>query len=79
MSSAQQLMQAAQMSPALAPFIQQAIEVIKGGVEQLASGGPTPPEMRKPPKTPKRAKKPKEEEVPEDIGEPDYSGAGQGY
>ena len=66
MSSAQQLMQAAQMSPALAPFIQQAIEVIRGGVEQLASGGPTPPEMRKPPKTPKKPKKPKEEEMPEE-------------
>jgi len=71
MSSAQQLMQAAQMSPALAPFIQEAIEVIRGGVEQLASGGPTPPEMRKPPKTPKKPKKPKEEEVPEETGAED--------
>ena len=61
-------MQAAQMSPALAPFIQQAIETIRGGVEQLASGGPTPPEMRKPPKTPKKSKKPKEEELPEEEG-----------
>ena len=75
MSSAQQLMQAAQMSPSLAPFIQQAIEVIRGGVEQLASGGPTPPEMRKPPKAPKKAKKPKPEdefegEAPPEEGAP---------
>jgi hypothetical protein len=38
MDGAGQLMQAARMNPALAPFISQAIQVIQQGVQQMASG-----------------------------------------
>lgn len=39
MSGAQQLMQAAQMNPALQQFVGQAIQIIQQGVQQLAGAG----------------------------------------
>jgi hypothetical protein len=38
MDGAGQLMQAAKMNPALAPFITQAIQIIQQGVQQMAGG-----------------------------------------
>lgn len=38
MSGAQQLMQAAQMNPALQPFVGQAIQILQQGVQQMAGG-----------------------------------------
>jgi len=40
MDGAGQLMQAAKMNPALAPFITQAIQILQQGVQQLAGGQP---------------------------------------
>jgi len=39
MSGAQQMMQAAQMNPRLQPIIQQALQIIQAGVQELAGGG----------------------------------------
>lgn len=39
MSGAQQMMQAAQMNPRLQPIIQQALQIVQAGVQELAGGG----------------------------------------
>ena len=66
MQGAQMLMQAAQMNPALAPFVQQAIEIIRGGVQSLAGGGaggpPPPPTRGRGSPRPRRSRKPEGEE-----------------